>query len=148
MLALAAARNNDRVGVAFATDRIEHYVAPAKGRRQALRVISELLSYQPGSPETDLARALTELEPVLRRRAVIFLLSDFLAAGYDSRARPAGAAPRRDRGPGGRSPRARAAGRGTGDAVGSRIRRWRIVNTGDGECASGSGTAPRAGTAS
>ena len=44
VLALAAARNNDRVGVAFATDRIEHYVAPAKGRRQALRVISDLLS--------------------------------------------------------------------------------------------------------
>ena len=82
VLALAAARNNDRVGVAFATDRIEHYVAPAKGRRQALRVISDLLSYQPRAPGTDLARALTELEPVLRRRAVIFLLSDFLAAGY------------------------------------------------------------------
>jgi uncharacterized protein (DUF58 family) len=82
VLALAAARNNDRVGVAFATDRIEHYVAPAKGRRQALRVISDLLSYQPDTAGTDLARALTELEPVLRRRAVIFLLSDFLAAGY------------------------------------------------------------------
>jgi uncharacterized protein (DUF58 family) len=82
VLALAAARNNDRVGVAFTTDRIEHYVAPAKGRRQALRVISDLLSFQPGSPDTDLARALTELEPVLRRRAVVFLLSDFLAAGY------------------------------------------------------------------
>ncbi|HKU60098.1 MAG TPA: DUF58 domain-containing protein [Gemmatimonadales bacterium] len=82
VLALAAARNNDRVGVAFATDRIEHYVAPAKGRRQALRVISDLLSYQPRAPGTDLARALTELEPVLRRRAVVFLLSDFLAAGY------------------------------------------------------------------
>lgn len=82
VLALAAARNNDRVGVAFATDRIEHYVAPAKGRRHALRVISDLLSYDAGSPGTDLARALTELEPVLRRRAVIFLVSDFLAAGY------------------------------------------------------------------
>ena len=82
VLALAAARNNDRVGVAFATDRIEHYVAPAKGRRQALRVISDLLSYQPDTAGTDLARALTELEPVLRRRAVVFLLSDFLAAGY------------------------------------------------------------------
>jgi uncharacterized protein (DUF58 family) len=84
VLALAAARNNDRVGIAFATDRIEHYVPPAKGRRQALRVISDLLSYSPRSPETDLARALTELEPVLRRRAVIFLISDFLAAGYGS----------------------------------------------------------------
>jgi uncharacterized protein (DUF58 family) len=82
VLALAAARNNDRVGVAFATDRIEHFVAPAKGRRQALRVISDLLSFEPRAAGTDLARALTELEPVLRRRAVIFVLSDFLAAGF------------------------------------------------------------------
>jgi uncharacterized protein (DUF58 family) len=82
VLALAAARNNDRVGVAFATDRIEHYVAPAKGRRQALRVISDLLAFEPRATGTDLARALTELEPVLRRRAVIFVLSDFLAAGF------------------------------------------------------------------
>lgn len=82
VLALAAARNNDRVGVAFATDRIEHFVAPAKGRRQALRVISDLLSYQPRAAGTDLAQALTELEPVLRRRAVIFILSDFIAADF------------------------------------------------------------------
>jgi uncharacterized protein (DUF58 family) len=82
VLALAAARNNDRVGVAFATDRVEHFVAPAKGRRQALRVISDLLAYQPRGAGTDLARALTELEPVLRRRAVVFVLSDFLTAGF------------------------------------------------------------------
>jgi uncharacterized protein (DUF58 family) len=82
VLALAAARNNDRVGVAFATDRVEHFVAPAKGRRQALRVISDLLSFQPRGAGTDLARALTELEPVLRRRSVVFVLSDFLAAGF------------------------------------------------------------------
>jgi uncharacterized protein (DUF58 family) len=82
VLALAAARNNDRVGVAFATDRVEHFVSPAKGRRQALRVISDLLSFEPRAAGTDLARALTELEPVLRRRAVIFILSDFLAAGF------------------------------------------------------------------
>jgi uncharacterized protein (DUF58 family) len=82
VLALAAARNNDRVGVAFATDRIEHFVTPAKGRRQALRVVSDLLAFEPGSAGTDLARALTELEPVLRRRAVIFILSDFLATGF------------------------------------------------------------------
>ena len=82
VLALAAARNNDRVGVAFATDRIEHFVPPAKGRRQALRVISDLLAFEPRAAGTDLARALTELEPVLRRRAVIFVLSDFLAAGF------------------------------------------------------------------
>ena len=83
MLALAAARNNDRVGAVFATDRVEHYVAPKKGRRQALRVISDLLSFQPQHTGTDLGAALRYLEPMLRRRAVIFLLSDFLGAGYE-----------------------------------------------------------------
>jgi uncharacterized protein (DUF58 family) len=84
VLALAAARNNDRVGAVFATDRVERYVPPRKGRRQALRVISDLLSFQPSGSGTDLAAALAYLEPMLRRRAVIFLISDFLATGYES----------------------------------------------------------------
>jgi uncharacterized protein (DUF58 family) len=84
VLALAAARNNDRVGAVFATDRVERYVAPRKGRRQALRVISDLLSFQPSGSGTDLGAALAYLEPMLRRRAVIFLISDFLATGYES----------------------------------------------------------------
>jgi uncharacterized protein (DUF58 family) len=84
VLALAAARNNDRVGAVFATDRVEQYVAPRKGRRQALRVISDLLSFQPSGSGTDLGAALAYLEPMLRRRAVIFLISDFLGTGYES----------------------------------------------------------------
>jgi uncharacterized protein (DUF58 family) len=84
VLALAAARNNDRVGAVFATDRVEHYVAPRKGRRQALRVISDLLSFQPSGSGTDLGAALTYLEPMLHRRAVVFLISDFLGAGYEA----------------------------------------------------------------
>jgi len=83
VLALAAARNNDRVGAVLATDRVEHYVAPRKGRRQALRVISDLLTFQPRHTGTDLGAALAYLEPMLRRRAVIFLISDFLGAGYE-----------------------------------------------------------------
>jgi uncharacterized protein (DUF58 family) len=83
VLALAAARNNDRVGALLFTDRVEHHVAPRKGRRHALRVISDVLSFQPAGRGTDLAVALGELEPTLRRRAVIFLLSDFLASGYE-----------------------------------------------------------------
>jgi len=84
VLALAAARNNDRVGAVFATDRVERYVAPRKGRRQALRVISDLLSFQPSGSGTDLGAALAYLEPMLRRRAVIFLISDFMATGYET----------------------------------------------------------------
>jgi uncharacterized protein (DUF58 family) len=83
VLALAAARNNDRVGAAFFTDRIEHHIAPAKGRRHVLRLISELLAFEPAGTGTDLGAALAELEPTLRRRAVLFILSDFMAAGYE-----------------------------------------------------------------
>jgi uncharacterized protein (DUF58 family) len=84
VLALAAARNNDRVGAVFATDQVEHYVAPRKGRRQALRVINDLLTFRPAHPGTDLGAALGYLEPMLRRRAVVFLLSDFLGSGYQA----------------------------------------------------------------
>jgi uncharacterized protein (DUF58 family) len=62
---------------------VEHYVAPRKGRRQALRVISDLLAFRPARSGTDLGAALAYLEPMLRRRAVIFLVSDFLGTGYD-----------------------------------------------------------------
>ena len=84
VLALAAARNNDRIGAMFFTDRVEYYLAPAKGRRHVLRLISDLLTFEPAHPGTDLGAALRELEPTLRRRAVIFVLSDFLAAGHDA----------------------------------------------------------------
>ena len=83
VLALAAARNNDRVGTLLFTDRVEHYVPPRKGRRHVLRVISDILSFQPTGRGTNLAVALGELEATLRRRAVIFLLSDFLTSGYE-----------------------------------------------------------------
>lgn len=82
VLALAAARNNDRVGTAFFTDRLERYVPPRKGRRQVLRVISELLGHEPAGRRTDLAGSLLALEPLLRRRSVLFLVSDFLADGW------------------------------------------------------------------
>jgi uncharacterized protein (DUF58 family) len=84
VLALAAARSNDRVGAAFFTDRLEHYITPAKGRRHVLRLISELLAFEPAGTGTDLGAALTELEPMLRRRAVIFILSDFMTAGHEA----------------------------------------------------------------
>ncbi|HUF35429.1 MAG TPA: DUF58 domain-containing protein [Gemmatimonadales bacterium] len=82
VLALAAARNNDRVGLLLATDRIEHYTAPRKGRRHALRVVSELLGFEPTGTGTDLGAALESLEALLRRRAVIFVMSDFLTGGW------------------------------------------------------------------
>jgi uncharacterized protein (DUF58 family) len=84
VLAWAAARNNDRIGATFFTDRVEYYLAPAKGRRHVLRFISDLLAFRPAGTGTDLAAALAELEPTLRRRAVIFILSDFMTAGHEA----------------------------------------------------------------
>jgi uncharacterized protein (DUF58 family) len=84
VLALAAARNNDRVGSMLFTDRVEHHIEPAKGRRHTLRVISDLLAFEPAGAGTDLGAALAEVEPTLRRRAVIFILSDFLSPDYDT----------------------------------------------------------------
>ena len=84
VLALAAARNNDRIGAMFFTDRVEYYLRPAKGRRHVLRLISDLLTFEPTGTGTDLGPALRELEPTLRRRAVIFVLSDFLATGHEA----------------------------------------------------------------
>ncbi|MEZ0334737.1 MAG: DUF58 domain-containing protein [Gemmatimonadales bacterium] len=84
VLGFAAARNNDRVGLVLATDRVESFTQPRKGRRHALRVISELLSFEPEGRGTDLGAALSTLEASLRRRAVIFLVSDFLTAGFEA----------------------------------------------------------------
>jgi uncharacterized protein (DUF58 family) len=84
VLALAAARNNDRVGGLFFTDRVEYHLLPAKGRRHVLRLISDLLAFVPTGRGTDLTGALSELESTLRRRAIIFILSDFMTAGHEA----------------------------------------------------------------
>ena len=84
VLALAATRNNDRVGGLFFTDRIEQMIPARKGRRHVLRIISDLLSFEPAGSGTDLTAALTYLESVLRRRSVLFLVSDFMTSGYRS----------------------------------------------------------------
>jgi len=98
VLALSAVRNNDRVGLLLFTDRIEHVVPPKKGRRHVLRLIRDLLAFQPAGRGTDLAAALDYLGRLLRHRAIIFLLSDFLlpapegamnGAGQGSPAHPA-----------------------------------------------------------
>ena len=82
VLALAAARNNDRVGTLFFTDRVERMIPARKGRRHVLRIISEILSFEPAGSGTNLALALEQLEPALRRRSVLFIVSDFMTTGY------------------------------------------------------------------
>jgi uncharacterized protein (DUF58 family) len=90
VLAFSAIRNNDKVGVILFTDRIEKYIAPKKGRRHVLRVIREILAFQPQSAGTNLKLALDYLNHVQRRRAVSFLLSDFQDDGFLKQLRVAG----------------------------------------------------------
>ena len=83
LLAFSAIRNNDKVGLLLFTDRIEKYVPPQKGRKHVLRVIREALFFEPTGRRTDLQLALEYLGQVLRRRAVVFILSDFRDRGYE-----------------------------------------------------------------
>jgi uncharacterized protein (DUF58 family) len=83
LIALAALRNNDKVGLALFSDRVERYVPPKKGRKHVLRVIRDLLAYEPESRGTDLSEALSFVGKVHRRRAVVFLLSDFIADDFE-----------------------------------------------------------------
>lgn len=78
VLALAATRHRDRVGAVFYSDRIEWFAPPKSGRRQALTVVSQVLAFVPTGRGTDLNGTLDYLEPVLRQRAAVVLLSDFL----------------------------------------------------------------------
>jgi uncharacterized protein (DUF58 family) len=82
VLAFAAVAHNDRVGLLGFTDRVERYVPPGKGPRHALRVLRDILFFEPKGRKTDLAAALDYLNKVHRRRAIVFLFSDYLDGGY------------------------------------------------------------------
>jgi uncharacterized protein (DUF58 family) len=83
VLAFAATRNNDRVGLVLFTDAVERSLPPGTGLRHVLRVISEVLSFPPRNRGTKLAPALEFLNHVTHRRAVAFLISDFLDEGFE-----------------------------------------------------------------
>jgi uncharacterized protein (DUF58 family) len=89
LLALAAVRNNDRVGLIAFTDQVEHFLPPRKGSQHVLRLIRELLYLRPRRRGTDVAAALGFLSRIARRRSVAFLLSDFLARDYEAALRVA-----------------------------------------------------------
>jgi uncharacterized protein (DUF58 family) len=84
VLAFAATTSNDRVGLLIFTDTVELFIPPRKGRRHVTRLIWEMLAFQPRGLGTDIASALDTISKVLKRRSIIFLISDFLAdpAGY------------------------------------------------------------------
>ncbi len=84
VLAFSAISNNDRVGLVQFTDRVEHFVPPRKGSRHVLRLIRDVLFYEPKRRGTSLREGLDFLNRVLRRRTIIFFLSDFLDRDYET----------------------------------------------------------------
>ncbi len=77
-LAFSAAKNGDKVALLLFTEEVELFIPPRKGRRHILRLVRELLMFQPKKRATDISRALVFLNHVLNRRALVFLLTDFL----------------------------------------------------------------------
>jgi len=83
VLALAAARHSDRVGALLFADRVEYVVRPAKGRGHALRVIRDLVAFRPRGRGTNLGEALRYAMKLLRHQAIVVVLSDFRAEGWE-----------------------------------------------------------------
>ena len=83
LIAFSAIKNNDRVGAIVFTDEVEMYIPPRKGRSHALRVIRDLLYFEPEGRGTDIAKACEYLNRITHKQAVVFLLSDFLDARFE-----------------------------------------------------------------
>lgn len=82
-LAFSAIRNNDKVGLLCFTEKVEKYLPPRKGLKHVLRIIRELLALEPTSTGTAIGPAIEELNRVLRKRAVVFVLSDFMDTNHE-----------------------------------------------------------------
>ena len=89
-LAFSALQNNDKVGVILFSDEVELFIPPKKGKSHVLRIIRELLEFHPKSSETNLAEALKFLTNVMKKKAIVFVLSDFIADDYDNTLRIVG----------------------------------------------------------
>lgn len=83
VLSFSAIMNNDKIGVIFFSDRIEKFIPPKKGRSHILRIIRELLDFKPQSQKTDIAMALGYLANVIKKRSVVFILSDFIDKHFE-----------------------------------------------------------------
>jgi len=82
-LAFSALQNNDKAGLILFSDEVELYIPPKKGKSHVLRIIRELLEFRPKSNRTDIAEALKFLSSVMKKKAIVFVLSDFIAENYE-----------------------------------------------------------------
>jgi len=83
ILAFSAMKNNDKVGLLLFTDKIEKFVPPRKGKKHVLRIIREVLSFEPEGKTTNIREALEHLNHAIKKRSIVFLLSDFMDSGYE-----------------------------------------------------------------
>jgi len=83
ILAFSALKNNDKVGLILFTDKIEKFVPPRKGRSHVLRIIRDVLSFEPEGKSTNLKAALEYMNSTIKKRSIVFLLSDFIDSGYE-----------------------------------------------------------------
>ncbi|MBZ0326551.1 MAG: DUF58 domain-containing protein [Altibacter sp.] len=81
-LAFSAMQNNDKIGLILFSDEIELFIPPKKGKSHVLRIIRELIEHQPKSKKTDIAQALKYLTNVMKKKAIVFVLSDFITDSY------------------------------------------------------------------
>lgn len=83
-LAFSALKNNDKVGLLLFSDQVELFIPPKKGRFHVLRIIRELLEFEPQNKKTSISAALEYLSGILKKKAIVFLLSDFMDKNYET----------------------------------------------------------------
>lgn len=83
VLSFSAITNNDKIGVLFFTDKVEKFIPPKKGKPHILRIIRELLEFQPENTGTDISAALKFLNSVVKKRSIAFVISDFIDQQYE-----------------------------------------------------------------
>ncbi|MFL9845418.1 DUF58 domain-containing protein [Flavobacterium rhizosphaerae] len=82
-MAFSATQNNDKIGLILFSDQVELYIPPKKGKSHVLRIIRELIEFEPKSKKTDVSQALKFLSGVQKKKAIVFLISDFVADEYE-----------------------------------------------------------------
>lgn len=83
VISFSAGMNNDKIGAILFSDKIEKYIAPKKGRKHILHIISELLNFEPKSKGTSISQAFRFFDNVIKKRSIVFLISDFLDRGFE-----------------------------------------------------------------
>jgi uncharacterized protein (DUF58 family) len=83
-MAFSATQNNDKIGLILFSDQIELYIPPKKGKSHVLRIIRELIEFQPKSHKTDVAQALKFLSGTQKKKAIVFVISDFMSDEYEN----------------------------------------------------------------